>query len=306
MKSLLNLKKLASIFLMFLTISFYAQDKADVGLDEKLHAEYKAKGIDKALKMYNKSSAKGDDYTGVSEPLNILGYKLMLDDKDLEAAEKVFLAQISEYPNEANPLDSYADLLKEKGEKDKAIEYYGKSAEAAKNIKDENARRSMMLASKAKKAELENKHNAMSFLAGDWNIEGQNFEGGKEGNSWKGRDKFKYNENKTMLTVEHYNSNDQLVGKRIMAYDAINEVFDVAYFSTTQMRGIRTSQIKVEESGEGNYVLVENYTDDNGTNKQAKHKISQLDDSTIKWTIMEETDSGDWEQATVKNFKKSS
>lgn len=306
MKTLLNLKNLASIFLIFLTISISAQNKEVVGLDEKLHDEYKAKGIDKALKMYDKSSAKGDDYTGVSEPLNILGYKLMLDDKDLEAAEKVFLAQIKEYPNEANPLDSYADLLKEKGEKDKAIEYYGKSAEAAKSMKDENARRNMMLASKAKKAELENKNNAMSFLTGDWNVEGQNYEAGKEANTWRGRDKIKYNDNKSMLTVEHYNSNDQLVAKRILVYDALNEVFDVAYFSTTQMRGIETSQIKVDESAGGNFVLVEDYTDNNGEQKQAKHTISQSDESTIKWSIMEKTDSGDWEKDAVMNFKKSS
>ncbi len=44
----------------------------------------------------------------------------MMEDKDLETAEAVFKTQIEEYPEQANPYDSYGDLLLEKGEKEKA------------------------------------------------------------------------------------------------------------------------------------------------------------------------------------------
>ena len=70
------------------------------------------------MKMYEKHKTAA--YEGLQEPLNLLGYKLMMEDKDLETAEAVFKTQIEEYPEQANPYDSYGDLLLEKGEKEKA------------------------------------------------------------------------------------------------------------------------------------------------------------------------------------------
>ncbi|WP_144962926.1 tetratricopeptide repeat protein [Gillisia sp. Hel_I_86] len=55
----------------------------------------------------------------------------MLEDQDLDAAKKVFEAQIAEYSKEANPYDSYADLLLEMGNKEEAKKNLKKSVELA-------------------------------------------------------------------------------------------------------------------------------------------------------------------------------
>ena len=74
----------------------------------------------------------------------------MMEDKDLETAEAVFKTQIEEYPEQANPYDSYGDLLLEKGEKEKAKKHFKKSAELAENIQDEDERNQMKQASLSK------------------------------------------------------------------------------------------------------------------------------------------------------------
>ena len=87
----------------------------------KLYEVYKENGIEEALKVYDKENTN-KKYEGMAEPLNILAYKLMQEDKDLEAASKLMQAQIKEYPEEANPYDSYSDVLLEMGDKKAALD----------------------------------------------------------------------------------------------------------------------------------------------------------------------------------------
>ncbi|MFD1095323.1 hypothetical protein [Salegentibacter chungangensis] len=300
----LKIKGVISFMLIFFVGIAFAQDQDDKLIDD-LFKEYKANGVEKALIMYEKSEAKGDAYTSLSEPLNILGYRLMSDEKDLDAAEKVFLAQIDEYPEEANPHDSYADLLSEKGDKEKAIKHYKKAAQLAEKIQDADDRRNMMRASKGKMAKLENKHNKFKFLAGDWDVNFTRFEDGNEAGGWSGYDKANLNEDKTMLTIKHYNQQKELVAKRIMIYDAIDDNYDVAYINPNQLSGIRISTMELEDKGDGNFVLTETYEDSDGKMKKAKHQIERKD-GAMSWIIMESKDSGDWEKVALLDMKKSS
>lgn len=71
--------------------------------------------------------------------------------------KKVFEAQIAEYSKEANPYDSYADLLLEMGNKAEAKKNLQKSVDIAKRS-DTDLDKQIFRASTAKLEKLENKH----------------------------------------------------------------------------------------------------------------------------------------------------
>lgn len=302
METILKSKWALSCMLLFFGLVAMSQDTKDNPLEEQLYKEYKANGIDKALQMYDKSSAKGDEYTSLSEPLNQLGYRLM-NEKDLDAAEKAFKAQIEEYPNQANPYDSYADLLLEKGDKEKAMANFKKSVELAANIKDPEEKRTMLRASKSKLAMLQNKQSEMEFLAGKWAVTGKNYQDGKESNSWNGQDEVDYDKDHNMVSIKHFNQNGDLVGERILKYDALNDKYDMAYINANQLNGISVSSMKVKDMGNGKYEMIETYEDADGNKKHAKHEISKNAED-MNWIISEEKGTDNWEKVASIDFKK--
>ncbi len=303
MRTRLNLKWIVGVLLISLSSMVLGQEKAEPNLADQLHTEYKSNGIDQSLKMYQKLD-KDKTYNGFQEPLNMLGYKLMLEDKDLEAAKKVFEAQIAEYSKEANPYDSYADVLIEMGNKAEAKKNLQKSVDLAK-ISDTDLDQQIYRASTAKLAKLENKHRMFEFMDGDYDVDISNYDDGKVTNKNKFHSSASYDEAGNILTVNFTNQDNKSIGKRIVVYDAVEDQYDMAFLNATDPFGIRMSHVKVKDLGNNKVELMESYVDRNGKEKTVRHEIKKSNDM-VEWVIFEQDDtSKSWEKATVQNFNKS-
>lgn len=107
----------------------YEYSKKGIGL--ALYEKYEDEGIDEAIDWYKKlkeGEMLGTFYTDRAE-LNSLGYYLMNNKNDLNAAEKIFELNMNEYPDWFNAYDSYAEALMNQNKNEAAIEYYKKSLE---------------------------------------------------------------------------------------------------------------------------------------------------------------------------------
>lgn len=107
----------------------YEYPKKGIGI--ALYQKYEEEGIDSAIDYYNKLKESGDleiFFTDRSV-LNALGYYLMNNENDLDAAKKIFKLNMDEYPDWFNTYDSYAEILMEHGDDENAIEFYEKSLE---------------------------------------------------------------------------------------------------------------------------------------------------------------------------------
>ncbi len=266
----------------------HAQDTPEISMEQKLYQEYKANGIEKALKLYDESDMKGNEYTFLSEPLNQLGYHIMQQDKDLQAAEKVFLAQITEYPHEANPYDSYADLLMEKGDEANAKMNYKKAIDLSADMDDLEAKQRMLEASKPKLAKLEKSGNSLDFLEGTWNTQNYNIQNGNKTLTNEGTVTFT-KENSMLKGVMHSKSGDY-IGTRILAYDAVEDVYDMVYINNA-MAGIEPSTLKVEKVTPEIVVIIEKFNE-NGKDMKVKHVLNRTG-GNIAWDITDLTDGKD-------------
>lgn len=303
MRANLKLKWIIGVLLISLSPLVLGQEKAEPDLSDKLHTEYKANGIDKSLKMYEELNTD-KNYNGFEEPLNILGYTLMLEDQDFDAAKKVFEAQIAEYSDKANPYDSYADLLLEMGNKEEAKKNLKKSVDLAENS-DTDLDQQIFRASKAKLAKLENKHKTFEFMDGKYDIDISNYEDGKVSNNNKLHSEASYDESGNILTVKLTNQGDQVIGKRIVVYDAIEDRYDMAFLNTNEPLGIRVSHMKIKDLGNNKMEFMETYIDRKGNEQKAKHEIMK-NDGAIEWVIFEQAeDSNNWEKVVVQNYNKS-
>ncbi len=303
MRAHLNLKWLIGVLLISLSPLVLGQEKSEPNLSDKLHKEYKANGIDQSLKMYENSNTD-KSYNGFEEPLNILGYTLMLEDQDLDAAKKVFEAQIQEYSKEANPYDSYADLLLEMGNKEEAKKNLKMSIDLAEKG-ETDLDQQIFRASKAKLAKLENKHKTFAFMDGKYDIDISNYKDGKVSNKNMMHSEASYDESGNILTVNFTNQNDQTIGKRIVVYDAVEDRYDMAFLNTNEPLGIRISHMKIKDLGNNKMEFMETYTDRKGKAQNAKHEIMK-NDGSVEWVIFEQAeDSNDWEKVVVQNFNKS-
>ncbi len=107
----------------------YEYPKKGIGL--ALYEKYEDGGIDEAIDWYKKlkeGELLGTFYTDRAE-LNSLGYYLMKNKNDLNAAEKILELNMNEYPDWFNAYDSYAEALMNQNKNEAAIEYYKKSLE---------------------------------------------------------------------------------------------------------------------------------------------------------------------------------
>lgn len=302
MGAITKLRWSISLLLICFTTSILAQNDAKVDMNSKLYETYKEKGAEEALKVYEENNTN-KEYEGMAEPLNVLAYRLMQEDKDLKAAEILLQAQIEEYPDEANPYDSYSDVLLEMGKKDEAKKYIQKSLKLASE-KDNDENQLVMQAGKAKMAILENKDKQLNFLVGNWDNETKTYRNGEEVNSTVSSNNISFDSTGSILIVDHDSPGKEPCCKRVMVYDPNNDEFDVAFMRRNQPNGIYNSKMKVQELEPGHYELIESYMDDNDKEVQIKHDIKKKANN-VEWVVYNSTDNG-WEKTRTMNLKKKS
>lgn len=286
--------------LLICSMGFSLAQETSENVPDKLYQDYKKDGIDKTLTNYEKSPVKGNEYTFLSEPLNILGYRLMAEG-DLDAAEKIFLAQIDEYPNEANPYDSYGDLLMEKGEDEKAKEHFKKAIDLSATIEDMEAKAQMMEASKTKLAKLEGTGKDFQFLEGKWSTKNFGYQEGEKTLRSEENVEFVANENNTIITGILHNKDGEYIGTRIIAYDAVDEEYDMAWVDNS-LKGIEPSTLKIQKSTPEEIVMVENF-EENGKEMKIKHILKKTS-GEINWDIHDLSDGAESNIVAHMEFSK--
>ena len=70
-----------------------------------------------------------EEYMVREGDINVYGYSAMQEEKNIDKALAIFEINVIAFPESFNPYDSYAEALMNKGENEKAIEYYKKSLE---------------------------------------------------------------------------------------------------------------------------------------------------------------------------------
>ncbi|QED37553.1 DUF1579 domain-containing protein [Antarcticibacterium arcticum] len=306
MKTVFNLPRLLGVLFLCFSISGFAQNtekKKSAG--DAVYQEYQQNGIDSALKKYGELKSKSGEYTLTEWELNRIGYQIMMDDEDLEAAEKIFSLNMKEYPQAANPRDSYADYLIEKGDTEGAKKYLKESIAIAEKSDKEDEQTRIFMGSKAKLAKLENKHKQLDFLVGNWNLNSTMFTNGVESGKETGTDEVVYEEASSLITINHKNSNGDIIGKRMMVYDPIDEAYDVVYINTMAPMGIENSRIKIKEAGDNKLELVETYTDRKGEKKKMRHEINKKENNKLDWVIFESgANEQEWKKVYAMNMEK--
>lgn len=286
-----------AIALFFLMLSMNAQEQVQASVDE-LYQVYKSNGVEAVLENYQKNNPN-PTYQGLDEPLNILAYRLMQEENDLEAAKILFQAQIDEYPQEANPYDSFSDVLLEMDKKDEAVKYIEKSLAIAEKH-DHEQDDLIMEAGLAKIAILENRDKQLNFLIGNWNNETQVYQNGEILNTTNSSNQISFDEAGSMLIVDHDTADNKACCKRVMVYSPLEDEFDVVFMRRSAPEGISSSKMKVKETGPDQYEIVESYLDDSNQQLRFKHDILKKDGS-VKWAIYEETESG-WNKSRTMNL----
>ncbi|MEH6407490.1 MAG: hypothetical protein V7767_09430, partial [Leeuwenhoekiella sp.] len=285
MKTIIQLKLMVSFLLICALSTAFGQDNKEASLNDKLYEEYKEKGVDAALETYYKMADKDDEYTGMSEPLNQLGYQILMEAKDTDAAEKVFLAQIQAYPNEANPLDSYGEILMNKGENEKAKEYFMKSVAVIEAMDDPSEAKDILIASKSNLAKLNGKTAVFDFVEGNWNMEIYDIVDGIKAPPYNGSMKWSYNDDNTIITGKMHDTQGTYRGSRIIAYNALDDVYDLAYARSGVYAGLQPSTLTIKENSPQKVVFLESYEED-GKDKKARHTITKKDEM-IDWSVNE-------------------
>lgn len=305
MKSKIDKGWIMSLVLMFFFVAGHAQDEETASIGAVVYEEYQKNGIDQAINKYNQLKAdQTGEYNWDEWELNNIGYMIMNEDNDLEAAEKIFTLNIEEYPTAANPYDSYADYLLEKGDTDQAREYLKKSIIIAEKSDKEDEQTRILSTSKGKLAKLDKKDRQLDFLVGDWNINATGYQQGKESAKMKGKDKVVYDENSNAIIFHHFDDQQKSEGMRIIAYDAIDDEFDVAYLSPSSLQGIQTSSMKLKKSGENKYEFMDHYTTRMGKEMKIKHELEKVSDNELNWIIYEPMDNGEWQRVYAMNMTK--
>lgn len=306
MRTNIKLHKLIGLMFLCFSIAGFAQEtqkKKSIG--DAVYQEYEQNGIEKALQKYNELKFKSDEYTLTEWELNRIGYQIMLDDQDLESAEKIFSLNMKEYPQAANPRDSYADYLIEKGDPEGAKKYLKESITIAEKSDKEDEQTRILQSSKAKLAQLEDKHKQLNFLVGNWNLNSTNFENGMEAGKETGTDEVLFDESSSLITINHKNSSGEIIGKRMMVYDPIDEGYDVVYINTMAPMGIENSHIKINEVGDSKLELMETYTNRKGEKKKMRHEINKNNPNKLNWVIFESGgNEQEWKKVYAMNMEK--
>lgn len=305
MKGKMNTGWMISVLLMcFVTVSFgQVENKNSIG--ELVYQEYSENGIDEALKKYHQTKTNEKDlYIWNEWELNNIGYKIMIEDQDLDAADKIFKLNMKEYPAAANPQDSYGDFLLEAGQPEEAKKYFQKAIDIAEKSSIEEEKTRILNGSKAKLAKLENKHRQLEFLVGDWEMESIWFTEGHEGVKTKSFSTISYLPGESILNIDHSNGPNKPCCQRSMVYNAPEDEYHMVYMNAGEPRGIEISTMKVKNLGNNKYELFESYVDNDGILKAAKHEMVKNMDNSIQWTIYEPTDNNQWDKVNQMTFRK--
>lgn len=302
MKSRVKITGLTSLLLVLFFFTGFAQEKT-IPVAEQIYNEYKENGVESAISKYQK--VKKEKKTDLSQAqLNAVGYWIMNNEKDMDAAGKIFKLNMEEYPKAANPYDSYGDYLVKKGNEKEAREYFKKSAEMSKDSEDDWEKNTLYPMTRSKMAKIDKKHKQMDFLLGDWNIDATAYEDGKEVQKMKTKDKIKFDEATNSIFIHHYNEQNEPEGVRIITYDALDDEFEVAYFNSDRLRGIEVSEMKMKTVGENKYEFMDSFTTRDGEEMQLKHEIRKISDSELDWVIMEQNDNNEWQRVYAMNMTK--
>lgn len=299
MGAIFKLRWSISLILLCFTTSILAQ-KDGQDMAEKLYDVYKDDGAKEVLKVYEKNNSN-KEYEGMAEPLNVLAYRLMQEEKDLDAAEMLLEAQIKEYPDEANPYDSYSDVLLEMGKKDEAKKYIEKSMKMAKE-KDTEENQLVLEAGKAKMAILENKDKQLNFLVGNWENTTTTYQNGEEVTSNVSSNKVSFDSNGSIMIVDHDDSGKNPCCKRVMVYDPNEDEFDVAFIRRNQPTGIWNSKMQLKEVEKDHFELTESYLNNDNKEVKVKHDVIKNADD-VEWTTYASND-GKWEKVRAMTLKK--
>ena len=289
-----------SFFIIF-CFSLNAQDsEADTEMVDKLHQEYKTNGVESALSMYKKMP-EDNEYQGLQEPLNVLGYRLLNGDNDADAAAMVFKAQVQEHPDEPNPYDSYADALIEKGNDEEAMKQLDKSIELLRNAEDNDFNNNLKLASKSKLAKLKGLNKVFSFLDGEWKVENYGFEDGEKVLRYTDDVSFIPSKMNSAMVMRTSNDEDGWEGTQLIAYDALDNSYDVVRTNNINLNGVQTADMKIEEYSTNKLVLIET-NEKNGEKMKSRHVIEKNGDSA-DWVIYDITEDGE-EKVSQRVMKK--
>lgn len=301
----LNLNRILSIFFLCLAPAVFSQDVKKNSVGDVVYEQYKNGDIDKALTKYRDMKAKKPaGYEFTEWELNRIGYQLMLEDKDMAAAEKVFKLNMEEYPQAANPHDSYADYLMEKGDKQMAKKHYEQAVSMAEKSTRQDEK-DLGKQSKAKLAKLDDKHKQLDFLIGNWNVTSTDFSESTAGQVYSGSDEYVRIKDENMVMINHLNENGEVMGKRILVYDAVQDEYDVAYIDVKTPLGIETATLKLKDLGNNSFELAEKYTAQDGKDKMMRHELKKRADGGMDWVIFE-SDAGkeDWKKVYAMDMKK--
>ena len=291
---------LSLILLSFLTVTFAQNETDNTENVDKIFKVYQDNGIDAALSAYDKMP-ENNEYNGLQEPLNLLGYRLLNDENDADAAAAVFKAQIKEHPNEPNPYDSYADALIEKGEDEEAMNQLNKSLELLKNAEDNDFNNNLILASKSKLAKLKGLNKVFSFLDGDWKVKIYRMENGEK--VLRNTDDVRFIPSKmnSAMVMVMSNENDGWEATQLIAYDALENSYDVVRTNNMQLNGVQTAKMKIEEYSTNRLVLIETM-EQNGEQNRLKHIINKSGDNA-DWEVFETSENGE-EKIIHRELKK--
>ncbi len=290
--------------LLFLWLApAYAQmdDKKSVG--EAVYDDYKAEGIEKCIETYHGLKKKNaDEYKFDELQLNRIGYKIMDEDNDLQAAKKIFWLNLEEYPDAVNPKDSYADVLVRLGEKEEAKEYYKK---AIKTYEDKGAfERNVARNSKAKLAVLEKKHKELSFLEGTWISENTFWNSENEENKQKEEISFKYHNDLVLIgeMKPEERSKEEIPGPVwVVTYNAQDDSYETSWIGPN-LRGLLDSKLRIEKKEANNYHFMEEFKE-NEEEFLLRHEI-QANGSSVKWTTYQSKNGDEFKKVAMHNMTK--
>ena len=289
------------MLLSFLSVTFAQNGSESTEMVDKLFKVYQDNGVDAAIAAYNEANPN-KDYEGLQEPLNQLGYRLLNGENKADAAAKVFMAQIEEYPKQPNPYDSYADAMMRQGNEEEAKKHLKKSIALMDNMKDEAARKNLMIASKSKLARLEGKHKDLNFLAGNWEMKNYAVKDGNKTLRWTDDVSFKPSKYNSVIITNYSNDEEEFEGTQLITYDAVNDEYDVVRVDNNQLNGFNSATFKIKEKSDNKVVMMETF-EENGKNKSVKHVFHKKDGS-LEWEIHEKDDNNKENLVTYMDMKK--
>lgn len=285
MKTLILRSFLCMLITMWI-MPVYAQNVEKKSSGEHVYATFKEKGIDKAIEEYqNLKKKKGAEYAFDEHQLNEIAYKIMNDDKDAEAAKKLFWLNMQEYPQAVNPKDSYADVMLRLGNMEEAKKYYDLATQTYK--KQGNYERNVARKSNAKLAVLNNKHQELNYLSGNWTSNTIYWNENNQEYKDTGEVTFSY-ANDIVLVGEMkptYMANEPVRGQVwVITYNAQTDNFETAWIDSN-LKGLSISSMKALPREGNKMVYLEEFKEDDDQ-MSIRHEILPQG-NTIQWVMFE-------------------